>query len=129
MSREIDISNGYENLSREDLEYLLQRGRLPEEFRNLLSEAGTDTAEATQTDPADDGADEDGAGEAGTEGSATDADGNTDAEELPAYEDMSKDELLGEAADRGLGVKKSSTKAELISILEEDDAEAADSED
>ena len=44
------------------------------------------------------------------------------------YEEMTKDELLNEAQNRGLEVSTSMKKAEIVDALEADDAENADAE-
>lgn len=109
MAREIDLSNGLDSLSEEDLAYLRDRGRLtPDQERELLGGIEPNPPEArplSETPNTGDTGPEDEEQEDGL-----------DPEE---YEDASNERLRQELRSRGLST--SGNKQELIDRLESDD--------
>jgi SAP domain len=106
MSREIDM----ENLSDEDIIYLADRGRLPDDVDDPREQA--DMSEPVELDT-------EYIGDVG----AMEAESIVaDEEVFSEYEDMTVNDLKAELSDRGLPT--SGTKAELIARLEENDQPA-----
>lgn len=98
MSRKIDVSNP-DNLSAEDRKYLQDRARLPRGVRLVRD----DDLSATASSPADD------------------SNVNEDDEDV-AYEDMSKEALQKECAERDLPTS-GNVKTLIARLVEDDEAE------
>lgn len=123
MARDIDLSEGLESLSQEDLEYLRDRGRLtpeqereyfggvypnPPEDRSVEETPNTGDVDVNATNPA-----------------KRDGTPDSQAEELPDnYEDWTKAQLIAEAAARG--IPTAGSKHDLISRLAAHDAATAE---
>jgi len=108
MSREIDL----DNLSDEDILYLADRGRLPEDVDDPRA-AALESDEGTETVTLE--------GEYMGDESQSWPTIQVDGEEVfSEYEDMTSTQLKDALRERGLST--SGTKAEMVARLEEDDA-------